>query len=121
MKLWVSNPLWALHWFGSPSNWLRSTPQSLPEAFITHCHAADCTQGFPSTVCKCTARISDEIRPLGVGLQKCFSVALNPHTSSKTSVQCFVVIIQHKKLLCFLLPILTHNSVICCLHKAAGP
>lgn len=23
-------------------------------AFITHCHAADCTQGFPSTLCKCT-------------------------------------------------------------------
>lgn len=61
MKLWVSNPLWALHWFGSPSNWLRSTPQSLPEASITHCHAADCTQGFPSTVCKCAARISGEI------------------------------------------------------------
>ena len=74
MKLWVSNPLWALHWFGPPSNWLRSTPQSLLEAFITHCHVSDCTQGFPTTVCKCTARISVEIRPWGVGLWECFSV-----------------------------------------------
>lgn len=73
MKLWVSNLLWALHWFGSPSNWLRSTPQSLPEAIITHCHAADCIQGFPSSVCKYTARISIEMRPQGAELQNCFS------------------------------------------------
>lgn len=46
MKRWVSNPLRALHWFGSSSNWLRSTPQSLLEACITHCHVADSTQGF---------------------------------------------------------------------------
>lgn len=46
MKLWVSNPMWALLWFSSPSNWLRSTPHSLPKAFITHVHAADSTWGF---------------------------------------------------------------------------
>lgn len=46
MKRWVSNPLRALHWFGSSSNWLRSTPQSLLEACVTRCHVADSTQGF---------------------------------------------------------------------------
>lgn len=46
MKQWVSNPLRALHWFGSSSNWLRSTPQSLLEACVTRCHVADSTQGL---------------------------------------------------------------------------
>lgn len=45
-KRWVSNPLRALHWFGSSSNWLRSTPQSLLEACVTRCHVADSTQGL---------------------------------------------------------------------------
>lgn len=68
MKLWVSNLLWALRWFGSSSNWLRSTPRSLPEAFITDCHAADCTQGFPSSVCKFMEKRKSGICPGVTGL-----------------------------------------------------
>lgn len=56
-------------------------------------------RGFRQLYANARARISGEIRPLGVGLQKCFSVflfALNSYTSSKTPVQCFVVIIQRR-------------------------
>lgn len=110
---------WALHWFDSPSNWLRSTPQSPPEAFITYCRASDCTQGFLSSVCKCTARISGGICPWGAAEIFFSSLGFEPLHSIICPVFCRCYV-EHKALL-FPLPIQTHNSVISSLHKAAGP
>lgn len=68
-------------------------------AFITHCHAADCTQGFPSTLCKCT--VEDKRQNVTL-LEEVVALALDPDTVLPTApVQCLVVAATDSSLCCY--------------------
>lgn len=68
-------------------------------AFITHCHAADCTQGFPSTLCKCTV---EDKRQNVIPLEEVGALALDPDTVLPTApVQCLVVAATDSSLCCY--------------------
>lgn len=103
-------------------------------AFITHCHAADCTQGFPSTLCKCTV---EDKRQNVTPLEEVGALALDPDTVLPTApVQCLVVAATDSSLCCYCVvvggvfffsspppPLRNWSlcSLICCLLEAAGP